>query len=367
MTSTSRAGQLASPAAMARAITGGPPDDIRLDWTVSLISCAIVFGLFIDGWAHNHDKVDDSFFTPWHALLYGAVALAGLALIFTHFRNVNRGYRWSQALPSGYALSLVGFFAFGAGGLVDMIWHETFGFEEGIEALVSPSHLFLALTGILIISGPIRAMWRRPANDTWLQLMPVILSSACLMSIFTFFTSFTAVTPETILLVGPRPERHTLYDIAGIWSFVMHSSLLIGAVLFLTRRWHLPFGVFTLMFFLNSVLMVWMRIEHTEEFLFAISAAAAGLLADYLMSGNKPVDSRRLRIAAVLVPFTYSLGAMIIVQILGTTVWSDTGLWWLIHMWLGVPVMAGAFGYGLSLLLRPPGLPLESSPNGTVK
>ena len=366
MTSSSRAGQLASPATRSRAITGRPADNTQLDWTISLISCAIVFGLFIDGWAHNHDKVDDSFFTPWHALLYGAVALAGLALIITHFRNVNRGHRWSRALPGGYALSLVGFFAFGAGGIVDMIWHETFGFEEGIEALVSPSHLLLALTGILIISGPIRAMWRRPANDTWRQLMPIILTSTCLVSIFTFFTSFAAVTPETVLLVGPRPARHALYDIAGILSFVLHSSLLIGAVLFMTRRWRLPFGVFTLMFVVNAMLMVWMRIEHTEEFLFAISAAAAGLLADYLLSEDKSQDSRRLRIAAVLVPFTYSLGAMIIVQILGTSVWSDTGLWWLIHMWLGVPVLAGAFGYGLSLLLRPPGLPPEVAPNGNA-
>ena len=147
---------------------------------------------------------------------------------------------------------------------------------------------------------------------------------------------------------------------------MLHSSLLIGAVLFMTRRWRLPFGVFTLMFVVNAMLMVWMRIEHTEEFLFAISAAAAGLLADYLLSEDKSQDSRRLRIAAVLVPFTYSLGAMIIVQILGTSVWSDTGLWWLIHMWLGVPVLAGAFGYGLSLLLRPPGLPPEVAPNGNA-
>ncbi len=367
MTSTSRAGQLASPSSRARAIRGSAADDPRLDWTMSLISCAIVFGLFIDGWAHNHDKVDDSFFTPWHALLYGAVALAGLALIVTHFRNVNRGYRWRQALPGGYALSLIGFFAFGAGGLVDMIWHETFGFEEGIEALVSPSHLLLALTGILIISGPIRAIWRRPANDSWLQLTPVILCSACLVSIFTFFTSFAAVTPGTVLLVGPRPEWHALYDIAGILSFVLHSSLLIGAVLFMTRRWRLPFGAFTFIFFVNSLLMVWMRIEHLEEFLFALSAAAAGLLADYLLSGDKSADTRRLRAAAVLVPFVYSLGAMIVVQILGTTVWSDTGLWWLIHMWLGVPALAGAFGYGLSLLSRPPGLPPEIAPSEKEK
>ena len=60
-------------------------------------------------------------------------------------------------------------------------------------------------------------------------------------------------------------------------------------------------------------------------------------------------------------PFAYSLGVMLMTHILGTSVWGSGGLWWLIHMWLGVPVLAGAFGYGLSLLLRAPALPIESA------
>ena len=162
MMTATRMAKRALPAKRAgRALEGSPADNLRLDWTMAIISCAIVFGLYIDGWAHNHGQVDDSFFTPWHALLYGAVGLSGLVLVVSHIRNVGQGFRWSTALPAGYTLSLIGFFAFGAGGLVDMFWHETFGFEEGIEALISPSHLFLALTGLLIMTGPIRALWRR--------------------------------------------------------------------------------------------------------------------------------------------------------------------------------------------------------------
>lgn len=38
-----------------------------------------------------------------------------------------------------------------------MLWHSRFGIEAGIEALLSPTHLVLALGGMLMVSGPLRA------------------------------------------------------------------------------------------------------------------------------------------------------------------------------------------------------------------
>ncbi len=351
-----------SPAAEARAIEGAPADNIRLDWAMALISCAIVFGLYIDGWAHNHGRVDDSFFTPWHALLYGAVGLSGLALVICHFRNVSQGFRWSKALPAGYTLSLIGFFAFGAGGVVDMLWHEAFGFEESVEALISPSHLFLALTGLLIMTGPIRALWRRESDGSWGSLAPAILCFICITSVFTFFNAYAPIGGDMVILTGPRPADHQLHDVAGIIPFVIQSNILLGAVLFMSRRWPLPFGAITLLFFINSLLMTWYRVGEAGEFIFAISAGFVGLLADYLLSRSQPIETSRLRLAAFLIPFAYSLGAMLVIHILGNSVWETGGLWWLIHMWLGVPLLAGAFGYGLSMIMRQPAIPASKSP-----
>lgn len=359
---STRSAEAISPAlSSARARSGVPADSIRLDWIIVISSCVNVFGLFIDGWAHNHGFVDDSFFTPWHAVLYGAILFAGFALILTHFRNVGRGYRWRHALPPGYGLSLVGFFIFILGGVCDLVWHETFGFEEDLEALLSPSHLFLAFAGLLIITGPIRAMWPRQTDYSWRELLPAILIFTCITSVFTFFTTFAAVTSELIALAGPRPESHTLVDIYGIVALVVQPGLLLAVVLFMSRRWRLPFGAITLLFVVNSLLNTWLHIKYTEDFIFAFGAAAAGLLADYLLSGDKPADIARLRLGSFLVPFVYSLGALFIVHILGATVWADTGLWWEIHMWLGVPVLAGAFGYGLSMIMRQPAIPASKS------
>ncbi|MXV93555.1 MAG: hypothetical protein F4Z94_09105 [Chloroflexi bacterium] len=334
-----------------------PADSIQLDRWMAITACLITFGLFIDGWAHNHGQVDDSFFTPWHALLYGAVGLAGLTLIVTHMRNVGKGFHFSRALPAGYTVSLLGFFMFAAGGVADLAWHEIFGFEEGTEALISPSHLFLAVSGLMIVTGPIRAAWQRMSGESWRELLPAILSFTCISSIFLFFVAFAAITSSTAMLTGPRPDSTRLIDGLGIVAFMLHSNILLGVLLLMSRRWRLPVGTATLVFGTSAALMTWLRVRHNEEFIFVLGALAVGLLADWLLQRSTLDTVAGTRLFSIVIPFAYSLGALVVVEILGANVWDADGLWWLIHMWLGVPVMAGAFGYGLSLLLRPPAAP----------
>jgi len=318
--------------------------------------------LFIDGWAHNHGQVDDSFFTPWHALLYGAMGLAGLILIATHSHNALRmGYRWSRALPHGYALSLIGFFAFGLAGLGDMLWHETFGFESGTEALLSPTHLVLALSGLLVITGPIRSLWQRRLDGSWRSFLPALLCFSSIAAIFTFFTAFAAVTGRMSVMVGERPEFHYLHDATAVMAFIAHSNILLGVTLFMLRRWRLPFGALTLLYGVNGVLMSWLHVGDNAEFLFALSATAVGFLGDLLLQRGGEQGVAAQRAFAFLMPLVYCLAAVLVIHILGTTVWGGASLWWEIHMWLGVPIMAGAFGFCLSLLVQPPAIPAATS------
>jgi len=44
-------------------------------------------------------------------------------------------------------LSLLGVAIFGLSGGVDFLWHSLFGFEVDTEALLSPTHLSLAIGG----------------------------------------------------------------------------------------------------------------------------------------------------------------------------------------------------------------------------
>lgn len=328
---------------------------------MAIVICVMIFGLFIDGWAHNHDRVDDSFFTPWHAILYSAYGVSALTLIAYHFRNVGKGYHWRRALPAGYMPALGGALLFATGGLGDMVWHGLFGIEESIEALLSPTHLLLAGSGLLIVTGPIRALWQRHGEGNWRSLLPAILALTMTASVFTFFTAFAAATSRMHILTGPRPEAHNLYDAYGVLALVTHSNILLGVVLFSIRRWRLPFGVFTLIYTVNALMMTWMHVRANADYLLVINAAIVGLLCDWLISRKMIESTNGLRLFSCLIPFVFSIGALLVIHILGTGAWGTGGLWWEIHMWLGAPVMAGAFGYGLSLLIHPPGAPAEAS------
>jgi hypothetical protein len=163
------------------------------DWIMGVLATLVVAGVFQDGCAHNHGLVDQSFFTPWHAILYGTMAVTGLVLLGYGLLNLRRGHRFREGLPYGYWLCATGVALFLFGGLLDLWWHAVFGIEEDINALVSPTHLLLALAAAFVISGPIRSVARRVCADAparWRDAGPVILASASLLSLMAFFTMY---------------------------------------------------------------------------------------------------------------------------------------------------------------------------------
>jgi Tol biopolymer transport system component len=185
--------------------TGYPAGSIRFDWLMIAVSAWLIGGLFVDGWAHFHGMVDDSFFTPWHAVFYSGFASVAIFLGINQWRNVSKGFAFWRALPQGYALSLVGAGIFALAGVGDLIWHTVFGIEIGTEALLSPTHLLLATGMVLITSGPLRAAWHRVPEMGWRMLAPMLLSATLLLAVLAFFTSYAhpfvdtwaAVTPST--------------------------------------------------------------------------------------------------------------------------------------------------------------------------
>ena len=100
------------------------------DWLMAVLGGWLIGGLYLDGWAHIHVPALETFFTPWHAVLYSGYIAGAVALAVTVRRNRRRGAPRARALPAGYGLSLVGVFVFFFAGVADMLWHVTFGIEE---------------------------------------------------------------------------------------------------------------------------------------------------------------------------------------------------------------------------------------------
>src|SRR2546425_9292793 len=99
-----------------------PIGGLRYDCLMSIMGFLFVGGLYLDGWAHAHGKVDNTFFTPWHAVLYSGYLINAVVLIATLVINHRRGRAWQKTLPTGYELSLVGVPLFAIGGMGDAIW-----------------------------------------------------------------------------------------------------------------------------------------------------------------------------------------------------------------------------------------------------
>jgi hypothetical protein len=288
-------------------ISGYPEASLRFEWLVVFSSLWLFVGLYLDGWAHNNipDQID-SFFTPWHLVLYSGYAVCAVILGIKYVLNVSNGYGWLRALPTAYMTSLLGAVIFAIAGNLDFIWHWLFGFEENVEALVSPSHLILSVGGIMMMSGPLRAAWRHSDSQTDKMPWRALLSLFVILGVFTFFTQYSNVFSHPHLFVRDIPAGDTY-----VWDVTLISYVLIPTVLFMTTiimtvlRWKLPLGSLTFLVAGNSTLMFLMawRYSH-EQWPVLIAALVGGILADVWLVTLRPSAQRvkALRWFSVLVP-----------------------------------------------------------------
>jgi hypothetical protein len=320
------------------------------DRWMSVLSFLWMGGLYLDGWAHGHGKVDKTFFTPWHAILYSAFALVACSLVFTLVSNHRRGASWRQALPAGYGLSLLGIIIFACAAPGDLLWHTLFGFEVGIEPLLSPSHLSLALGGVLTMTGPLRATLRRsiPASEQgWKTLLPMVLSLSATLMVFVFFTEFGHPFSHTDTILDAFTTNET--KSFGATGILLQTGLLMGFLLFAVQRWRLPNGSLTLLFAVYVTLLSVLN----NQYELIPGVVVTGVVADVLLRVLRPGSSRmELRVFAFAVPLVLYLSFFLTLALIGTISWS-------IHLWLGSCVMAGITGLMLSLLLAPPQGPVE--------
>jgi hypothetical protein len=132
----------------------------------------------------------------------------------------------------------------------------------------------------------------------------------------------------------------------GAADILLQAGIMMGVILFAIRRWRLPFGSLALLFTVNSAFMS----VFNDHYAFIPFFAAVGLIADLLYLRWQPTEQRldALRGFAFTVPVITYLGYFAAVELIFGPIT------WVIHLWLGVTVMAGIEGLLLSYLMMPP-------------
>ena len=317
---------------------------------LALLSLWLVGGVHLDAWAHHQFAVE-TFFTPWHGVLYAGFFAVAASLVANIIYNIYQGKAWREALPAGYRLSLLGVLLFLLGGLGDMLWHLLFGIEVDVEALLSPTHLLLGVGGALIVSGPARAAWRKGARgqEGW-ALLPALISLSLLLAVLGFFTAYANPFADAFVARTPPAggEVRMAYQALGVAGILLHSALTVGVMLAAVRRWALPAGSLTLVVGLAALLAVSVH----GDYQLLPAAILAGLFADLLNQVLRPGVER----PAAWRLFAFGVPAMLYALYFVTLALTG-GLWWTIHLWTGVIVLAGTSGWLLSYAFLPPGRP----------
>ena len=323
----------------------------RFDWAAVVLGAAFTSGLFLDGWAHTHGRVDDTFFTPWHAVLYSSFFAMALLLIGRAAWGFRRTGGWRTAMPPGYGLGLIGVGCWFVGGPFDALWHSIFGFEANVEALMSPAHAILALGYGLMASGPLRAGLRR-APTGWRDTLAIALSMTFVLANLTFFTQIAH--PISNLWAAGRMRMSEDMIEFGITGLVLTAAILTAPVLWLLRWNRLPAGGVTIIIGLDAIAMGFVFDRGPYPVPVVLAMIVAALLADVLRAALQPDAGRptAFRIFAAVFPALLYLSYFVTVGI-------TYGLSWSPHLWLGVVVFAGIIGWLLSYLLLPPRIAIE--------
>ena len=279
------------------------------------LALCIITGMTLDAWAHVHGATDNTFFTPWHAILYtglfGSVAWYG----YLTYRRVEPLAAHRLGLSMGPLVAL-----FGA---ADLIWHSMFGFERDLQAQLSPPHIALATVLAILVSVPSRQ--RNPHGHlTWLGAIAGSLAAVVTLTLLMFVSPLTAVYAElysgdTVIGLG----------VSGFLLFITTWLIVFQWM----RRTNAPYGAFTVA---SGMLGISQAISK-GEWRFAALLITVGFWAEWVSRKT----SQASRIPALVWPGSFALGYFLVLKYTSTLAWGPS-------VWGGVVVMAVAIGFGVA-------------------
>jgi hypothetical protein len=323
------------------------------DLVTVVLGAFFVGGALSDAWAHtNIIKQLESFFTPWHALLYSGFAATAAWTFWLGFRRRHGVPRWwRDAWPAGYALGAFGGALFLAAGVGDMTWHQILGVENGLDAALSPTHLLLATGGTLLLTSPLRSWWASGSSreKAVSGVASLALGTTLAMVLVSFASALLSVAPTRVYDQIVNSPSHV--DAAFGVSRYLVTTIVLGVPVLMVHRRRATFG--TAMAVVGAVAlfeMVMSEVPKTLTFA-AIGAVIGAGVVDLILVR---LDAIRGADAPLRLPIAGAVFA--------TVVWSGhligmrlgDELRWQIELWTGGVVLCAVLGAVLGGLAAAP-------------
>jgi hypothetical protein len=322
-----------------------------------LIVCTLVttIGLAGDIARHlmNPGDLEGDFLSGWHLVLYGGVASVGAWIAWGAFR---RGPSFVGSVPT----TTIGFLTLTVGGAFDAVWHEVYGTEKAVEALVSPPHLVVFAGLVLLLTSPLVLLWPRPVDRLGLvasiAAVVSVVSALLVASLFTGFLSPMAgglslqagyVEP----LVG---ESLSEYDqVRGLGVVVWTAALVVAGFTPLLARFGVTRGLLGLGVATLGLPPVVLSGESSLPVL--VSFVAAGIAMEVAVAlWARPTLGR------VAAPVT---GALVAGVLWAASFWAleaDGRMWWTPALRWGSVMIAAMIGAATAALVT---LPVSRRPS----
>jgi hypothetical protein len=309
--------------------------DLHDERAIAFFGTWMVIGLHLDGWAHNVRK-PETFFSPWHFILYSGF---GAAVAYFSFRGY---FLKKRSTPD--ALTTFGLVLFIVGAVGDGIWHEIFGIEVNLEALLSPTHLALMIGGLCMLGIAYRSAWRADPPEDRVH-MSLVVTMTLNAAVIMFFTQYYSAFRFGGLFAGPRNDD--IWQVYALGSVFVTNAILLGLVYLIVRRWQTPRWAFTFSFAALAAATVLLD-GRRGPMLNIAAAALAGLATDVLVRRLRPHagEVRSSRLFSLLVPLA-------IWSLWFASLQLQDGVHWPAELWTGTIILAVLEGIGLGLLAFP--------------
>jgi hypothetical protein len=218
-----------------------PPATPTENLVMVLCGTWLIGGALLDGWAHSNIlKTLESFFTPWHAVLYSGFAASAICTFAIAYRRRHVAPEWwRDGWPAGYRVGALGVVIFLFAGGADMVWHTIFGIESNLAAALSPSHLLLAVGSVLLLTSPLRSWWAAGVPKGLPAVAGVWALALGTTAVSVFLTYAVAFHPGWPLQPYVQKDIGTVQSnqaALGIASYVVTTAVLVVPLLLVHRR-----------------------------------------------------------------------------------------------------------------------------------